>query len=251
MARRASVRVRKQLPVKVYGRDGQGHPFKQTAKVVELSRSGAKLAGIACVQSPGEVVEIAYKGKQAEFKVVWIDEARCEVGVCAIDPRHFIFGVQIPASPSGMGDSYVPPAGESTAAAVAAAGHRAPTPMVSLGNVPQQQSVGERKMRRYPRLRVLGGAEVRRGSERLWGRVTQINEGGCYVEALYPFPREAEVEVRLGANDAEIRARGIVRSSQPTSGMGIMFTEMAQEDMQRLKDVISEVSRGIQRSRFV
>ena len=59
------------------------------------------------------------------------------------------------------------------------------------------------------------------------------------------------MEVRLGANDTEIRARGIVRSSQPTSGMGIMFTEMAEDDLERLKTVIGEVSRGIQRSRFV
>lgn len=249
MARRASTRVQKQLPVRVYGRDGRGHPFKQTAKIIELSRHGAKLAGIACVEKPGDVVEISYKGKHADFKVIWINEARCEIGVCAVDPKRDIFGVRIPPVAHGVADEYaatVPSSG-----ATVASTPRAPVAWQSLNVTPQQQAPGERKMRRYPRLRVLGGAEVRRGSDRLWGRVTQINEGGCYVEALYPFPRETEVEVRLGANDREIRARGIVRSSQPTAGMGIMFTDMAEDDLDRLKTVIAEVSRGILRSRFV
>jgi hypothetical protein len=251
MARRGSVRVQKQLAVKVYGRDRQGHPFKQTAKVVELSRSGAKLAGIACVETPGDVVEIAYKGKHADFKVVWINDAKCEIGVSAIDPRRYIFGVSLPAGAGASPDSYSTPEAAAAVATAATDMNRTPAVWHKLNAAPQQQALGERKLRRYPRLRVLGGAEVRRGTERLWGRVTQINEGGCYVEALYPFPREAEVEVRLGANDTEIRARGIVRSSQPTSGMGIMFTEMAEDDLERLKTVIGEVSRGIQRSRFV
>jgi hypothetical protein len=250
MARRASVRVPKQLPVKVYGRDSRGFPFKQTAKVIELSRNGAKLAGIACVESPGEVVEIAYKGKRADFKVVWINDVKCEIGVRAVDPRQYIFGVPIPANPGGISDNYVEPEMQTSAKAAAAA-ERLPAALRPLDAHAQQQSAGERRLRRYPRLRVLGGAEIRRGNDRLWGRVTQINEGGCYIEALYPFPRDTEVEVRLGANDVEIRARGLVRSSQPTAGMGIMFTDMAPEDMERLKTVIAEVSRGILRSRFV
>ena len=249
MARRASTRVQKQLPVKVYGRDGRGHPFKQTAKIIELSRHGAKLAGIACVEKPGDVVEISYKGKHADFKIIWINEARCEVGVCAVDPKRDIFGVRIPAMSPGAADDYA--AKQAAVANTAAPASRAPLSWQSLNATAQQQAPGERKMRRYPRLRVLGGAEVRRGTDRLWGRVTQINEGGCYVEALYPFPRETEVEVRLGANDREIRARGVVRFSQPTAGMGIMFTELAEDDLDRLKTVIAEVSRGILRSRFV
>jgi hypothetical protein len=250
MARRASTRVPKQLPVKVYGRDSRGHPFKQTAKVVELSRTGAKLAGIACVETPGDVVEIAYKGKHADFKVVWINEVNAEIGVCAVDPRRYIFGIPIPPAAGGARDTYGEPEVKASAKTPAMAVAE-PAPLRPLNVQPEQQSPGERKLRRYPRLRVLGGAEVRRGNDRLWGRVTQINEGGCYVEALYPFPTNTEVDLRLGANDTEIRARGIVRASQPTAGMGIMFTEMADEDLERLKTVIAEVSRGILRSRFV
>jgi hypothetical protein len=69
-----------------------------------------------------------------------------------------------------------------------------------------------------------------------------IGLGGCYIEAVSPFPAQTKLELRIGAYGIEIRLAGEVRYSQPGFGMGIMFTGVSATDSQALERIIAAAS---------
>jgi len=56
---------------------------------------------------------------------------------------------------------------------------------------------------------------------------TDISLCGCYVKVLFPLPAGTVVEIRIGMEGGEIRAKGIVKTLDPALGNGIEFTEIA------------------------
>ena len=49
MVQRQETRVAQLLKVRVIGTDTSGNPFQQTAKIVNISRLGARLVEIRCI----------------------------------------------------------------------------------------------------------------------------------------------------------------------------------------------------------
>ena len=124
MASRPEVRVAKNLRVRVRGEDRQGNPFVQTAATINVSRRGARLDGPACVQGPGQEIELGRWWKKARFRVVWVGQMGTpeggHVGLCALEPEKNIWGIgfpegsateQAPFQPSSVSE---PPATEPT-----------------------------------------------------------------------------------------------------------------------------------------
>jgi PilZ domain-containing protein len=106
----------------------------------------------------------------------------------------------------------------------------------------------------FARHRCNGGAEVRRepapNNERVWGRITQLSLGGCYVAAMHPFAPQTKVALFLGVQDVEVRAKGVVCRSQPGVGMGIMFTELDEHNQRGLEILTAELAKGGRYSQF-
>lgn len=74
---------------------------------------------------------------------------------------------------------------------------------------------------------------------------TDISLGGCYVKMLVPLPVGTVVEVRIGADNGEIKVKGTIKTADPSLGNGIAFTEMAsscQLDLQRYLQTLPEVN---------
>jgi len=106
----------------------------------------------------------------------------------------------------------------------------------------QPENVGDR--RQYRRYAVEGSAEMyRKGSQtRTWGPLTDISASGCYVEMYVPYGAGTELQMAIEVADAKIVAEGIVRVVYPGLGIGVEFTNIAEEDKIRLNDLLAPTS---------
>lgn len=124
MPRRYDVRLPMQVKVKVSGKDRQGNSFSQTASTVNVSRTGARLDGISCVEGK-QTVEVS-RGwfKKARFLVAWTGKPgtpeQMQVGVRCLEPDSNVWGVDFP--PPQMKEDYVPPQEAATPGAMPASG---------------------------------------------------------------------------------------------------------------------------------
>lgn len=101
MARPPEVRVAKALRLKVRGRDSAGNPFVQTVNTIDISRHGARLDGLRCLQGPGEEIELRRWWKKARFRVVWVGHPGApeadQVGIVSLEPGKNFWGLEFPA----------------------------------------------------------------------------------------------------------------------------------------------------------
>lgn len=94
MASRYDVRVPKQLRIKVTGVDRNGNSFTQTASTINVSKTGARIEGLGCLDS-AQTIEVSCGWfKKARFKVVWVGSS--EVGIRSLEPNSNIWGVNFP-----------------------------------------------------------------------------------------------------------------------------------------------------------
>lgn len=88
MDRRLQPRVPVETPVKIWGIDANSRPFTQPAAVRTISGRGATLQGLKAQLRPGDLIELQYKGKKAQFRVVWLGkvgtEMQGEAGICSL-----------------------------------------------------------------------------------------------------------------------------------------------------------------------
>jgi len=110
MTQRPSVRISKALRVKVRGVDRNGQPFVQTGLTKDISPKGARIEGLTCLHSTGQVIEVQRWWKRARFRVVWVGEPGTQMmdqaGILCLEPDKNIWGVRFPppgsAAPQGQ-----------------------------------------------------------------------------------------------------------------------------------------------------
>ena len=88
------------------------------------------------------------------------------------------------------------------------------------------------------------GAEVYRLGSNVPNRCTlsDISEGGCYVEMPTPLTRQSGVEILVRTADTKFRIRGQVLATHPGFGMGVRFEfhdSAEREEILRLLAVLS------------
>ena len=98
--------------------------------------------------------------------------------------------------------------------------------------------------RRSIRYKCEGSAEIREeGCEvRTWATFTDISVHGCYVEAQATYPANTVLHMKLEANGVHIETKGTVRVNYPYLGMGIAFSDMSDETLTLLKQLLATVS---------
>jgi len=234
VGRRREQRIAMALPVRVSGTDLHGNPFSQDAETIDISRRGGRVRWIACLRGPGDIIEVRFQKEKARFRVAWIGEAGSkregQVGLEVVDDK-YIWGT---ALPSPKPDDYILPEEVPTVE---------PQPLEPLKIVFEPAWTGEE--RRYAsRHRCTGRVEVINPETgvTLAGSLSDISSGGCYVEMMTPVESGREVELRLATASLTLKARGVVRASHPTIGMGVQFTEMSAEDRQRLEQLVAQLA---------
>jgi hypothetical protein len=95
----------------------------------------------------------------------------------------------------------------------------------------RKQDGSETQRRKFPRLSFTASAEVTdlASQQHFSLRTTDVGTGGCFLDALLPFPVGSRVSVNLRHDLADFQAEGIVTYSQTALGMGIAFEELSSE----------------------
>jgi len=221
------------MSVLVFTTDARGKSVAETAKVVDVSTSGARLSWVRTLKQQGQVAEIEYRGQRAKFRVAWIGQPKTkhegQVGVETLEPGKDFWGL--------------PPEEVVRQESVATLPAMEPT---RPGAVPFASSWSGADRRAAKRLSCSGGAEFREVGNPLLNTamVSDICVGGCYIETRVPLPVETRLEVTIRVNDFEISGTGEVRICHSGMGMGIAFREMTPENRQRLEELIAALASG-------
>lgn len=219
MARRSEPRILISFPVVVRGFDGQRRPFSVNAETCDISANGACLQGVGNLLEAGSKIELEFKDRSAWYRVQWVmkngSALTSRAGVRCLE-RKYIWN--IPETPW--------------------------EPDVYNQNEPIAQRTydssipgGERERRKYPRRACRLDAQIALpdSTSPARGTITDISLNGCYVEMLSPLPIDTPIGLAFSVDDAIVRIKGKVRTSQVSFGMGVAFTGVSPEDYERLR----------------
>lgn len=98
-----------------------------------------------------------------------------------------------------------------------------------------------RKHARYP---FSAAAEVfePQSNTRVTGRCSDLARGGCFIDAMSPFPVGTSVAIFISFDQKKFEAKGRVVYSQSGMGMGLEFTSVGPDQRWILEQWISELS---------
>jgi hypothetical protein len=216
MIKRNNHRVKAVLPVSVHCTDAAAGS-RELAHTVDISHSGARLAGLRRQFQPGDVVDVQYRVKRARFRVVWsrmpAGSQQWQIGLECLERQKEIWGLSFSDAPIER-------------------------------QCMTQTSETSGKRRAHVRYPVQGGADVRRvsGGDGQWTQVAIISMGGCFCRTTAPLPLLTRVRIFLRFEGTEFEAYGVVRSVLPYRGMGIEFTGfVSSAESQRMKWFINSL----------
>lgn len=212
MGKRSEPRKPVQIQVRIFGTDKQGRIFSEKAETVDVSRSGAKLAGIKAEVQVDEIIGLTHGGNKVHFRVKWVGQrgtpSEGQVGVLNLSPERPLWDQQLPA---GITDNF------------------------------RAESKGERRKSRRVRCDV--PIELRpQGEANMWGKTSDISIGGCFIEMPIPLKPGAKFEIALWIGDKKIRLKGEVVTSAPGFGIGVRFLDVSPQDLALLEKHIEAVS---------
>jgi PilZ domain len=110
--------------------------------------------------------------------------------------------------------------------------------------MPVESKTGSKK-RRYPRVHLPKGMPVawQAGGERVVSRVGTISVGGIFIRTPHPPETGTIVKMIFELPGGVVRARAVVRYSEPAVGMGVEFTGMGSEARARLHQTLKRLIR--------
>ena len=102
------------------------------------------------------------------------------------------------------------------------------------------QWTNQRSVRRCP---LVASAEVidLHSGTRLSARISELGVGGCYVDALTPFPEGTMVKLRISRDQGAFESIGRVVYTHANFGMGIAFTNVTPDQRSILEAWIAEI----------
>lgn len=78
---------------------------------------------------------------------------------------------------------------------------------------------------------------------KLRARTSEVSLMGCYIDTMNPFPAGSLVKFRMIQDRGTFEAAGRVAYTQPSLGMGIVFTEISDEHRKFLESWLAELNR--------
>jgi len=122
-----------------------------------------------------------------------------------------------------------------------------PLPTSTRSGFDRKKSTRAGERRGDPRFACKVGAELHRAGAAVpnYCSLSDISEGGCYVEMPFPLEGESSVEILVRTGGAKFRMTGQVLSTHPGFGMGVRFVlrdSGEREEVMRLVAVLSASS---------
>ena len=98
--------------------------------------------------------------------------------------------------------------------------------------------------RRSPRYQFVADTEIAEitSNKRLGARSSDLSMGGCFLDMLNPSPEGTEIQVTVHHSSAPFTARGRVVFVFPNVGMGVVFTNVEEDQLAVLRKWLAEFS---------
>ena len=95
MDRRRELRLKLELPVRIWGVDRTAQPFAERVRVRNVSNCGAVLIGLRSKVQTGELLDVQHGASRAQFRIVWMSLSG-EAGIQALAFEPPILGIGLP-----------------------------------------------------------------------------------------------------------------------------------------------------------
>ena len=225
MGRRGEQRIAISFLVIVRGADSRGYPFAVTTETRDVSWTGACLSGLTHIVESGWKIELECQDQRAWYRVQWVGQDGSpwagQVGVRCLEPGRYIWGLPPKEwEPDTYESSRPDPFAVQTRTAAGANATASPP-----------------ERRQFARHTCRIGAQIATVADglKMSGTITDISLGGCYAEMLSPLPVDTAVDLSFNVDDNLVHFSAKVRSSHVGFGMGLAFTNVGPEDLEKLR----------------
>ena len=196
------------LNVRVLGMDANGHPIRQDAWTVNISRTTLVIGGLAASVNVGEVLSLQFKGRKVRYRVVWTGEVGTskagQLGLEQINPQDDLLQLNLP-------------------------------PEAESDENDQQERGSDRRLEHRYQASLPVEVKSAQGTP-LRAEISDISLSGCYVTTLYPLEVDQVVNVVFWVGDVKISLKGRVRTCVLGVGCGIEFVEVPEQTKKLLTD---------------
>jgi len=223
MGRRTRKRVKMVLPIRLVGTDSHGRQVNQLAYTTDISRSGARVAGVKTMFDVGEVVTVHYKLRKAKFCVCWVGESGTprteQIGVSYLTPEEDLWKLELPEEE--LDDFHVP----------------------HVQRILRRYEPRPHERRRQERFPVIGKVYIGRpqGESGVLATVIDLSLGGCCIETPHRFAKGSTVKLMMKVKNLEVEALGVIRVVEPERGIGVQFLAASNTDTHNLDRVVAQL----------
>lgn len=213
MGKRREPRKDIRVPVRIFGTDSAGQIFNEKVFTVNVSRHGVELSGVQAQLNIDEIIGLTYGEIKGHFRVKWMGQPGTprlgHMGLLNLSPEKALWDFPLPG-PSVDGSPRD--------------GH---------------------DRRAHPRVKCTNSVEVYTNNQPapIRARTVDMSLGGCFVEMPNPLPRGTGIRLALWVKETKLWAKGKVITSTPGYGIGVQFTEMAEQEKLQLKRFLDSLIR--------
>ena len=192
--------------MRLFGTDYNGKIFSENLTTVDISQHGAKIQGLRAKVKVDEIVGATCGKNKVHFRVKWAGgagtPAEGQVGLLNLSPEKPFWDALLP---HGVADNFQPTAAN--------------------------------ERRKWVRVKCSISVEIHpMGQAVIWGKASDLSQGGCFVEMPIPLKKESKFEIVLWLDGSKLRLHAEVVSASPGFGIGVRFTDVSaqgQEFLQR------------------
>lgn len=200
------------VEVRVFGTDCEGKVFSENVQTIDVSRSGVKLGGVKANISLDEIVGITYGKNKIHFRVKWAGTPATPsagtIGLLNLTPEKPLWDFALPTEEV---DAFL------------------------------QQRNADR--RRWPRVKCSISVEIRApGQPVIWGKASDLSQGGCFIEMAIPLPAAREFDIALWLRETKLPLKGRVVSVAPGFGNGVCFFNTSSESQDFLRRFVESIT---------
>ncbi|HKW17420.1 MAG TPA: PilZ domain-containing protein [Terriglobales bacterium] len=210
MGNRREPRKTVAVPVRIFGTDRDGKVFSENVQTIDVSRSGVKLGGVKAILNLDEIIGLSYGKNKVHFRLKWTCHAGTagqNVGLLNLSPEKPLWDFPLP---TGEVDDFL------------------------------QQRNGER--RRWPRVKCSISVEIRpSGQPVIWGKASDLSEGGCFVEMPVPLPLGSRFAIAVWLQETKLPLEGRVVSVAPGFGNGVCFLNVPPASQEHLRRFVERI----------
>ncbi len=223
---RHAKRIHVALPIRVTCFDSESKSILEMACTYDISARGARVTGLRCQTSVGDILAIERGRNKAFCRVVWVGEPNSEL--------HGQIGIQSVESDRTMWETELRDMEEVY------------DPILIDGNLKKPGTFASHERRRRRERYALEAAVdlIKEGAKGVHskGVLKNMSEIGCLVTTRQLVLPGTELKLVTSINDYEIALKGLVRHGDPQGELGIEFREIRKGERQILQFLIRKLA---------